>query len=284
MKDKSSALTTREQGTTVPFQCPGLTETNYTTWSIMIETVLRAYGHWDAITEDEVDEKKNYTTKGIIFQTLPENVLLQVAKHKNAKDVWESIKVRYIGAERVQKARMQTLRNELEMLKMNDNESINDFSGKISGIVAKFNSLGSSLEEEVIVRKFLNSVPKKYLPIVAPIEQYSDLETMTFEEAVGRVKSYEERLQSLEAKDEEQGRLMMASEQKHGENSGRGRGRGRNSERGGRGRGRGRGRGDKSGFRCYDCGDFGHFSYECTKWNDKDKEANLIQDEEPALL
>ncbi|GJV96908.1 hypothetical protein Tco_1548485 [Tanacetum coccineum] len=120
----------------------------------------------DAITEDEVDEKKNYTTKGIIFQTLPENVLLQVSKHKNAKDVWESIK-------------------------KNDNESINDFAGNISGIVAKFKSLGLTLEEEVIVRKFLNSVPNKYLPIVAPIEQYSDLETKPFEEAVGRVKAYE---------------------------------------------------------------------------------------------
>ena len=44
------------------------------------------------------------------------------------------------------------------------------------------------------------------------------------------------------------------------------------------------GRGDKSGFRCYDCGNFGHFSCECTKWYDKDKEANLIQEEEPTLL
>ncbi|XP_023754501.1 uncharacterized protein LOC111902925 [Lactuca sativa] len=229
------------QGTVVPFQCPKLTETNYTTWSIMIETFLRAYGYWDAITKDVVDEKKNYTTKGIIFQTLPENVLLQVAKHKNAKDVWESIKVRYIGSERVQKARLQTLRNESEMLKMKENESINDFSGKISGIVAKFKSLGSTLEEEVIVRKFLNSVPKKYLPIVAPIEQYSDLETMTFEEAVGRVKAYEERLQSHDEKEEEQGQLMMASEPRHDDSSGHGRGRGRNYERGGRARGRGRG-------------------------------------------
>ncbi|GKB85579.1 zinc finger, CCHC-type containing protein [Tanacetum coccineum] len=210
-KDKRE-IVVREQGTTVPFQCPGLSETNYTTWSIMIETV---------------------------------------SKHKNAKDVWESIKVRYIGAERVQKARLQILRNELEMLKMNDTESINDFAGKISGIVAKFKSLGSTLEEEVIVRK-----------------------------THWRVKAYEERLQSLEAKDGEQDQLMLASDQTYGESSGRG----RNFERGGRGRGRGRGRGDKSGIRCYDCGEFGHFSYECTKWNKKDNEANLIQDEEPALL
>nr|GEZ72144.1 hypothetical protein [Tanacetum cinerariifolium] len=212
----------------------------------MIETMLRAYGHWNAITEDEVDEKKNNTTEGIIFQTLPENVLLQVAKHKNAKDVWESIKVRYIGAEREQKARLQILRNKLEMLKMNDNESINDFAGQISGIVAKIKSL------------------------VQPYKR--------------RVKAYEERLQSLEAKDEEQGKLLLAIKQKHGKNSGRGRGHRRNFDRGGRGRGRGRGRGDKSGIRCHDCGEFGNFSYECTKWNDKDNEAYLIKDEEPTLL
>ncbi|GJX77240.1 zinc finger, CCHC-type containing protein [Tanacetum coccineum] len=128
--------------------------------------------------------------------------------------------------------------------------------------------------------EFPNFVPKKYLPIVAPIEQYYDLETMSFEEAVGRVKAYEERLQSLEAKDEEQGKLMLASEQTYGENSRRK----RNFKRGERGRGRGRS--DKSGFRCYECGKFGHFSYECTNWKDKDdnKEANLIQKDEPTFL
>ena len=92
-----------------------------------------------------MEEKKNYTTKDIIFQTLPEDIMFQVSKHKDAKDVWEAIWVRYLGVDRVQKARMQTLRSELEMLKMKENETINEFSGKISGIVAKTKSLGSSL-------------------------------------------------------------------------------------------------------------------------------------------
>nr|XP_043615915.1 uncharacterized protein LOC122587815 [Erigeron canadensis] len=216
MSGEGKELAVRDQGTVVPFQCLKLTETNYTTWSIMIETVLKAYGHWDAITKDEVDEKKNFTTK-----------------------------------ERVQKARLQTLRNELERLKMKENESINDFAGKISNIVARFKSLGSTLEDEVVVRKFLNSVPKK---------KALDLE-------------------------EDHGQLLL-SEQRFGESSGgRGRGRGRNNERGGRGRGRGHG--DKSGIRCYDCGVFGHFSYQCTKWKgkNKDEEANLVEDDdEPTLL
>nr|GEY40962.1 zinc finger, CCHC-type [Tanacetum cinerariifolium] len=169
-----------EQGNTVMFQCPALTETNYTNWSIMIETVLRAYGHWNAITEDEVDEKKNNTTKGIIFQTLPENVLLQVAKHKNAKDVWESIKVRYIGSEREQKARLQILINELEMLKMNENESINDIAGQISGIVAKIKSLvqpykRSGVEELKLMKKGFKVLKQRMKKVKEVKEEEEDV-------------------------------------------------------------------------------------------------------------
>ncbi|KAD7477027.1 hypothetical protein E3N88_00163 [Mikania micrantha] len=70
----------------------------------------------------------------------------------------------------------------------------------------------------------------------------------------------------------------------------RGRGRGKHFNKGENtfGRGMGRGNKDKNKFRCYDCGDFGHFANSCTKWKNKEKEkpeaSNLIYDEEPTLL
>ncbi|KAJ0522271.1 putative transcription factor interactor and regulator CCHC(Zn) family [Helianthus annuus] len=107
---------------------------------------------------------------------------------------------------------------------------------------------------------------------------------MLFDEVVGRLKACEERQKSLGEKKEEQGQLLMA-EQKYGESSERGRGRGRGYGRGERGRGRDTSRGgDKSRFRCFNCGPFGNFGYECTKWKDEEKEANLIEEEEPTLL
>ncbi|KAL4582617.1 hypothetical protein LXL04_007174 [Taraxacum kok-saghyz] len=268
MAGNAGPSTVREQGN-ITLQCPKLTETNYPSWSILVETVLRAHGPWKTVTGEDEDEKRNYTTKAVIYPTLPEDVLLQVAKYKNAEEVWESIRIRYLGTDRVQKARLQILRGDLERLKMKDNETIDDFSGKLGAIVEKFKSLGSCLDEE-------NG---------ASIEQYSDLETMSLEEAVGRLKAYEDRLKIHDESNEEQGQhgqLLLSN----GEHDGRqyGRGRGRGFGRGERGRGRSSGRGDRSGFRCYECGEFGHFAYECTNWKDKDKEANLIQEEEPALL
>ncbi|XP_021971772.1 uncharacterized protein LOC110866937 [Helianthus annuus] len=190
MGDKSptNAIVPSNHQTNVALQCPKLTDTNYTLWAILVETILRANGLWEAIDPvigATVEDKKNYTTKAIIFQSLPEDVLLLVVKHKYAKDVWDSIKVRYLGADRVQKARLSILRSDLEKLKMKESETLDEYAGKISGIEAKFKNLGSTLEDATMVRKLLNFVPKKYMQIVASIEQYSDVDTMPFEEAGG---------------------------------------------------------------------------------------------------
>nr|KAJ0212076.1 hypothetical protein LSAT_V11C400185300 [Lactuca sativa] len=140
MTENAGASTVREQGS-ITLQCPKLTETNYTSLSILVETMLRAHGLWKTVLGEGKDEKRNYTTKAIIYLTLPEYVLLQVSKYKDAQDVWDSINIRYLGTERVQKARLQTLRGELERLKMKDDQTINDFLGKIIGIVEKFKML-----------------------------------------------------------------------------------------------------------------------------------------------
>nr|GFA27558.1 retrotransposon protein, putative, Ty1-copia subclass [Tanacetum cinerariifolium] len=108
---------------------------------------------------------------------------------------------------------------------MKPNESANEFAGKLSSIQAKFKSLGGTLKDKVLVRKLLNSVPKKFLPIVASIEQYQEIDTMQFEEAVGRITAFEERLKSQdESENNYQNKLLLASSN----NQGGGRGHGRN--------------------------------------------------------
>ncbi|KAD7116806.1 hypothetical protein E3N88_04074 [Mikania micrantha] len=215
----------REPGN-VSLLCPKLTTTNYTAWSIMMETVLAAHGLQDAIdpvTGGGVDARRKNMAKALIFQSIPEDVLLQVSKYQEPKDVWDAIRVRFLGAERVQKARLQTLRSELEGMRMLETETVDEFAGRLSGIQSKYRSLGSSLEEEVMVRKFLNSMPPKYLPIVTSIEQYSEIENMAFEEVVGRLKAYEERVKPQEdlARDVREKLLLVHNDKQVKEKNGR---------------------------------------------------------------
>ncbi|XP_076905061.1 uncharacterized protein LOC143560703 [Bidens hawaiensis] len=280
----SGSAKPREQGN-ISLQCPKLTESNYTTWALLMETILKAYGLWEAVSsEEEVDEKKAYTTKAMILQTLPEDILMQVAQHPTAKEVWDAIKVRHLGADLVQKARLQTLRSELETLKMKENETVSDFSEKLGSIRAKFKSFGSNLKDKILVRKLLNLVPKKFLPIVASIEQYLEIDKMPFEEAVGRIIAFEERLKSKdEPEDDNERKLLMASN--HPKNWRRGRGRDNTSQDKDQGRepfkeerkhgNVSRRNKDKSNLKCYECNEYGHFAYECPKWRNKEREKDL---------
>nr|GFB15239.1 zinc finger, CCHC-type [Tanacetum cinerariifolium] len=94
---------------------------------------------------------------------------------------------------------------------MNPNEKVSEFGGKLSSIMVKFKGLGETLQDKFLVRKLLHSVPKKFLPIVATIEQYQDLDEMSFEEVIGRLTAYEERIKSQDEQEESyQNELLMA--------------------------------------------------------------------------
>lgn len=56
----------------------------------------------------------------LLFQSLSEVLILQVGELNTAKKVWEAIKARHVGAERVKEAQLQTLMNDFEKLKMKE--------------------------------------------------------------------------------------------------------------------------------------------------------------------
>ncbi|GJR24216.1 hypothetical protein Tco_0972743 [Tanacetum coccineum] len=112
----------------------------------------------------------------------------------------DALKTRHIGEQRVQQARLQTLKSDFELLHMKEDETIDTFTGKLTTLVNKAASLGHTIEDQTLVRKLLNAVPDRYLQIVASIKQYSDLSTMTMEEAIGRLKTYEERIEYKKGK------------------------------------------------------------------------------------
>ena len=74
---------------------------------------------------------------------------------------------------------------------MNDTDSIDIFTGKISKLASKSAVLGQAMEEPKLVKKFLNSLPRrKYIHIIASLEQVLNLNKMSFEDIVGRLKAY----------------------------------------------------------------------------------------------
>nr|GEV65143.1 zinc finger, CCHC-type [Tanacetum cinerariifolium] len=110
-----------------------------------MQIILEANGLWEMIEPNEktqADNKKDKTAIAFLYQALPEEKLLQITKHKNAKAIWDALKTRHIGEERVQQARLQTLKSDFEMLHMKEDETIDTFTTKLTTLVNKAANLG----------------------------------------------------------------------------------------------------------------------------------------------
>ncbi|CAA7401462.1 unnamed protein product [Spirodela intermedia] len=113
-----------------------------------------------------------------------------------AKETWELFKVTYVGVTHLTKSRLQGLRREFEMLQIGDDETVTDFAGKLSRVVAQIKNLGEKLEEGAVVAKLLQATPRRFDPIMVSLEQFGDIDSLPFEETMGSLKIYKEKLKS----------------------------------------------------------------------------------------
>ena len=66
-----------------------------------MKILLKVHKAWE-VTELDTDEtEKNDMAIALIFQSIHEALILQVGDLDNAKKVWEAIKARHMGANRV---------------------------------------------------------------------------------------------------------------------------------------------------------------------------------------
>ncbi|XP_074378720.1 uncharacterized protein LOC141720271 [Apium graveolens] len=171
---------------------PMLSRGNYTAWALKMKVYMQAQGVWVAVeptdpkgtTEEKtykIQEKTDKIALAMLYQGIPEEILLSVADRKTAKETWEAMKTLCQGADRVRKARVQTLKAEFESLSMKETDVLDDFYMRLNGL------------------------------ITSTLEQFSDLETMTVEEAMGSLKAHEERVKGKT--DTGETRLMLTEEE-----------------------------------------------------------------------
>nr|GEU85354.1 hypothetical protein [Tanacetum cinerariifolium] len=171
-----------------------LTKTNYSVWAIKMRVNLQAQGVWDATQREGVEDRQDRMALAAIYQAIPEDVLLMLADKDTAKEAWETLHTMHMGAERVKEAKIQTLKSDFEVIRMKDSGSMDEFAMRLNTIVTGIRSLGDTIEEITVVKKFLRAVLIRFMKIVTSIEQFGDLKNMTVEEVVGRLKTHEERL------------------------------------------------------------------------------------------
>lgn len=133
----------------VSLQYPMLTKTNYAAWAIKMKVFMQAQGVWDAVEprtlNTVVEVKKDKMAMAAIYQGIPEDLLLSLSEKETAREAWGTLKVMFMGADRVKTAKIQTLKAEFEVLSMKETDSVDDFAAKLNNIVSNVRALGDTV-------------------------------------------------------------------------------------------------------------------------------------------
>jgi hypothetical protein len=182
------------RGASIPIQYPTLSETNYGIWAVKMKIILRSLGVWSVIEGGDIDADKDQGAMVAISQAVPDDVMMAIAEKQTAKEAWDALREMRVGEDRVKKARVQVLKRQLNKLHMEDSETINEFSMKLTTLVGEIRSLGTKLDDSEVVEKLFSAVPDRFLQIIGTIEQFGDIENMSVSEAIGRLRTFEEGL------------------------------------------------------------------------------------------
>ena len=83
-----------------------------------------------------------------------------------------------------------SLTTSFEEIKMEDDESFDEFYTKLNDIVNSVFNLGENIPEPKIVRKVLRSLPERFHAKITAIEESKDIEKISLIELVGNLQTY----------------------------------------------------------------------------------------------
>ena len=138
---------------------------------------------------DEALSQGNSKALNAIFNGVDKNIFKLIKNCKHAKVAWETMKKVHEGNPKVKLAKLQLLSSKFENLKMNEDESIQDFHMIVLDIANDSEDLGEKISEDKMIKKMLRCLPKRFYMKVIVIEESQDLSTMTMDELVISLKT-----------------------------------------------------------------------------------------------
>ena len=267
-------------------------------WSMLMENLLRSKEWWDMIESgyvepargeiltdaqrQELAEKKlnDLKVKNYLFQAIDKSILKTIIQKDTAKQMWDSLKTKYQGNERVKRAQLQRLRRDFEILEMKETENITEYFSRVLLVATDMRNLGEDMQDIKIVEKILRTLSEKFTYIVCSIEESKDIDSLTVDALQSSLLVHEQKIVRHSKGNMKEEQVLKVSHEA-GNSSGLG-GRGRGSFGRGHGRGRGRGSFNKSLVECYKCHNLGHYQFECPN---AEKKVNFVEfNEEEELL
>ncbi|CAN0838181.1 hypothetical protein LINGRAHAP2_LOCUS2018, partial [Linum grandiflorum] len=162
-------------------------------WMLIITGPKEVKSNPEKWTADDIQNVKlNAQAMNLMYCALGKEEFTRVSTCKSAKEIWNKLVVTHEGTDLVKTTRINLLKQEFEMFKMNQGESIREMSDRFQSIINQLEGLGKSYENDDIIRKLLWSLPSKWLPKVTAIQETKKMSEIKLDELLGSLLTHEE--------------------------------------------------------------------------------------------
>ena len=118
----------------------------------------------------------NSRALNVLFSAVTNEEFKKISSTETGKEAWTILQTTYEGTKAVKDLKFQRLTTSFEEVKMEEDESFDEFYAKLKDMVNSAFNLGETIHEPKIVRKVLISLPKRFHAKITTIEESKDID------------------------------------------------------------------------------------------------------------
>ena len=141
----------------------------------------------------------NFNSRALnaLFGVVTNEEFKKISSTETAKEAWTILQTTYEGTKAIKDSKLQRLTTSFEEIKMEEDESFDEFYTKLKDIVNSAFNFRETILEPKIVRKVLRSLPERFHAKITTIEESKDIDKIPLTELVGNLQTYKLRLSRI---------------------------------------------------------------------------------------
>lgn len=191
----------------------------YEHWAMLMENLLRSNEWWNLIEEGIIEpprgtmlngqqrteaaelKLKDLKVKNYLFTAIDKVTLKEITVKSSSKDLWDSMKAKFQGNERVQSAQLQRMQREFEILEMKNGENVKAYLSRVMTAANDMRNLGEDMPDAKVVEKVLRTLSERFTYVVCAIEELKDIKKLSVDELQASLLVHEQKFKKKEHED-----------------------------------------------------------------------------------
>ena len=183
-------------------------DTNYVYQKVCMRVFFQSLGEkvwqvveigWTKTTKVPADwddakiKAANFNSRALnaLFSAVTNEEFKKISSTETAKEAWTILQTTYEGTKAVKDSKLQRLTTSFKEIKMEEDDSFDEFYAKLKDIVNLAFNLKETIPESKIVRKVLRSLPERFHTEIMVIEESKDIDKIPLTQLVGNLQTYE---------------------------------------------------------------------------------------------